>query len=334
MGRSKADKDKGEVADTVAAGAIEGAGAALEAGGDPRDVAAAAIGGAAAATAEAVGETGDRVDSGDKPEEKAGTETGTETVAEEDEVPVLDPLDADAFDDRLARLVEMCEEAEFESGTLVGDIRDLLIEDAKHRPKPWSQMNQRQQGDFVRAAEEVARKIIGKVVIVLAEQDDITVHATLKGYAADGGTFKLKLVARGDMEVAQQLYALDGHEVVLISADSKRFTGQRRDPPIAPDQGALTFADPPGGEAKEEIRSDPPAHPADDSDLAGEEREEEEAEEAVGPLDKLAAGERVNVKTGMVERLVDEGGLDYEDVRDATPEELAAERERNQDFTD
>lgn len=43
-------------ADTTAAGAIEGANAALEAGGDARDVAAAAIGGAAAGAAEAKAE--------------------------------------------------------------------------------------------------------------------------------------------------------------------------------------------------------------------------------------------------------------------------------------
>ena len=60
MGKFDGNKDKGtdtaEVADAVSAGAIEGAGAALEAGGEPRDVAAAAIGGAAAISNEVVTE--------------------------------------------------------------------------------------------------------------------------------------------------------------------------------------------------------------------------------------------------------------------------------------
>lgn len=276
------------------------------------------------------------VDSGEKGGENAGTEPGkAEGPGDLGEAGKassdIDPVDSEAFEKRLDDLVELCVNADFESGSLLGDIRDFFIEDCKHRPKSWSQMSSSQQRDYARSAEERARLIIRKVALVIAEQDDITVHATLKGYSADAGTFKLKLVARGDLEVAGQLYALDGHDVVLISADSKRFGGQRKEAENLPDQAKLEFADP-GEKAPDAITSEKPEHPADDSDLAGGPAAEEEPE-AVTALDKLEPGESVDLARGWIVKAVADRDT-LEDVREATPDELAAERARQADFED
>lgn len=174
-----------------------------------------------------------------------------------------------AAERNLERLQRIAEEAEFESGTLVGDIRDGLLDVFKSRLKPWSQMSQGEQADLNRTLESIAKTVLRKLVVVLAEEEDVSVHATLKGYAVDGETFKLKVVAKGDEETATELFRMDGHEVILIRADARRHYGQKRDAETHPDQPGLGFSDPP--KAEEEL----PPPPADDSDLAGEDPDEE-----------------------------------------------------------
>jgi len=316
-----------ETADTVAAGAIEGAGAALEAGGDARDVAAAAIGGAAAATAEA---------------------TGSNEAAPAEEAPAEDHITA--FERNLARLERIAEEADFESGSLVGDIRDALLDLFRARLKPWAQMSAGEQADTNRGLESMAKTLLRKLVRVVAEQDDVSVHATLKGYAVDGDTFKLKVVAKGDAETAAELFNMDGHEVIMIRADARQHFGQRRDGEVIPDQPGLRFEGEEGTAASISNQGSLATtgdvslgHQADDSDLAGPEDEDEEDDREGEAIEKL---ERVNLKTGMVEWIredfdrasVPEGDPfpdeAFEDVREATAEELAAERERTADFSD
>jgi hypothetical protein len=252
-----------------------------------------------------------------------------------------------AFDRRLERLIRIVEEAEFESGTLVGDIRDFLVDNAKHRPKTWHQMSAGEQADFNRNAEAVAKKVLRKLVLILAEQDDVSVHATLKGYAVDGETFKLKVVAKGDAETAAELFRMDGHEVILIRADARQHFGQRREGEVLPDQPGLSFAD--GGARKDPAPQAEPDHPADDSDLAGEDEEETEiridlesgnhwvmkggepeeerpatSEELIAEWTRQSVEEpeptvRIKVENGRIEALV---GEDWGESRDATLDEL------------
>jgi hypothetical protein len=173
------------------------------------------------------------------------------------------------FDQRVERLTKIAEDAEFESGTLLGDIRDTMLEQFKHRPKPWSQMSESEQRDLAKALENSARTLLRKLVIVVAEEDLPSVHATLKGYGVKGDIFSLKAEARGDEETALQLFKLDGHDVVLMSASADRFLSQRKDPDVQPDQPGLALDT--GGESEDE-----------DVDL------EEAAEEAVAAADQSA----------------------------------------------
>lgn len=232
------------------------------------------------------------------------------------------------FERRVARLTEIAEEAEFESGSLVGDIRDALVDIFKNRPKPWSQLSEAEQRDLHKGLEQSAKMVLKKLVLVIAEEDDVSVQAVLKGYSVKGDAFKLTVEAKGDADTALELFKMDGHDVVLIRADSKRFHGQKRDGEVQPDQPALEFegdGKPQGG-----------AGPEGDADLA------DEGTEAITRTgDKMEVpghGEcevEVNLKTGMVEATPLGGGaLNRVDVREATPDELAAERDRIADDID
>lgn len=149
----------------------------------------------------------------------------------------------DAHERNMQHLEELAVNAEFESGTLVGDIRDFMLQLYKERSKNWSQCSAGEQRDLVAMATTVAKKVIKKVALVVAGQDNNSVHATLKGYSAGDG-FDIKLKANSDEETALELYRMQGHEVIIISADARKFEGQRKDADIEEDQAPLPFSDP------------------------------------------------------------------------------------------
>ncbi len=149
----------------------------------------------------------------------------------------------DAHERNMQHLEELAVNAEFESGTLVGDIRDFMLQLYKERAKNWSQSSASEQRDIVAMATVVAKKVIKKVARVVAEQDAASVHATLKGYNAGDG-FDIKLKANADEETAIELFRMQGHEVIIISAVARRFEGQRKDADIEEDQAPLPFSDP------------------------------------------------------------------------------------------
>jgi len=214
---------------------------------------------------------------GDAPEgaeASAADTSSSDAVA--DPVPPAPGEDHEAvFNRRLDRLTTLVEEAEFESGTALGDMVETMTELFKHRPAVWSAMSASDQRDVVRHLQDVCKSILRKVVLVIAEEDSHTIQGTLmpafavKGEAIEG---KLKIEGVND-DVMIDVYRLAGHRVVIVSADDKRFSSARREPQIMPDQNEMRFADDGGGKpsAPSEIRSEPPKPPADDADLADEE---------------------------------------------------------------
>lgn len=243
-----------------------------------------------------------------------------------DESPVEDHVTA--FERRIDRLTEIALEAEFAGGSLVGDIRDALLDAFKHRPKPWSQMSADEMRDMNKGLETIAKTLIRKIVLVVAEEDDVSVPAILKGYSVKGDAFALKIEAKGDEDTALELFRMDGHDVVILRADAKRFHGQKREAEVIDDQASLEFADAAPKPA--------PEHPSDDSDLAG--IDTGRIAKTGDKLDVEGAGTcelSINLTTGMVVATPIKGGaMDGFDLSEATPEELAFERERVADFDD
>jgi len=195
-------------------------------------------------------------------------EDGAAAPAQAPAAPGDDP--ESVFDRRLARLTTLVEEAEFESGTVFGDLRDLMLDLFKHRPKLWSAMSQSEQTATIQHIEATVRRAVGKVVLVIAQEDSLTVEGTLLGqFAVKGETLEVKLkVEHTDAETLLDVYKMAGHRIVIVSADDKRFSSARREQAAEPDQRAMDFADP-KPKAPSEIVSRPPG---DDSDLADEEQ--------------------------------------------------------------
>lgn len=233
--------------------------------------------------------------------------------------------------------------AEFESGPLLGNFRDVVLAMFKGKPKAWTEMSQMEQRDLAKQVEGHCATLIRKVARVIAEGEEISVAGKLESFNCKGG-FDLKISAPGDADAVVELFKMVGHEVVIMSADSQRFLDNVAPAAEIADEPPLPFADLEPGE--DVLERDP--RPEDDSDLAGEPDEEDEdgdsdedeveeveadpAEEGDGPGDYET---RTNPDDEPGEDDVDEAPAEMvdpakaaDDFSEATPEELAAQKSR------
>jgi len=160
------------------------------------------------------------------------------------------------------RLVAIAETAELDRGTLVGDVRDTLLDLFKANPKPWSALLEDQQRRVADALETAARTIVRSIVVIVAEDDAAggTIHAKLESYAEKGG-LKIALTANGDRDTVLALHDAVGQQVVVKRADTNRYGGERRPLQTDPDQAGLGF------EADQDGHRDPFTGPEGDDDL-------------------------------------------------------------------
>lgn len=225
-------------------------------------------------------------------------------------------------------------------------IRDFMLDLYKTRPELWHKMKEGEQHDLAASLEQVSKELVRQVVEAIASDGRTSIRALLESYAEKDGikvTLKVKTLNEDEALAAViGLHRAQGKHVMITVASADDYAADRHDPETLPDAPGLNF----------EAGSD---HPADDSDLAGDdyrrvnaktgyiERREEEGGEWIeaepAKLDELQATGgtfRLNLTSGMIENLPE--GADAEDerawvdVRAANPDELAAERERIADF--
>lgn len=246
-------------------------------------------------------------------------------------------LSEKAHETAIDRMENLATDYEIDSRSLVPDVRDFLLDQIKARPKPWSATSNGEQRDVAAACEHAAVEIVRKIVEAVASSGkNDPIRCLLVGYADKGDDIKVDLKVKAlsteeTTEAVLGLHKAKGKHVLLTVASVDDYRGDgTREAELDPDEPTMNFEA--GGPEAE-------APPADDSDLvdAAEERglDSETHPLSTGQTVYLEAEGnvevRVNVETGMVEgkaRGRDEFDID---VRAATPEELASERERTQD---
>lgn len=179
----------------------------------------------------------------------------------------------------LERLEEIADEAPVDIEALSGSLRDAVLELFRHRPKLWAQMSQAEQRDTAFAVERAVNVLVARAVLELAAEDRPHILARLEKFTAKGGKYQAALVSQGGPELAADLARLDGHVVLIISADADRYT-RAGEAKTEPDQAPLEFDEPaePEDEEEAEGEADPPHDPATgeildeaESDRSGEE---------------------------------------------------------------
>lgn len=213
-----------------------------------------------------------------------------------------------------------------EAGKIVDDLALHNLEQFKHRPKVWDQMSQAEQRDLYAALSANAKETVRRIVEAIAAQQREPIRAMLESYTEkDGIKVTLKVHTFDEEEALAAVVGLhkaQGKHVLITVASADDYDVERTDP-SQPEQNEMGF----------EAGAD--EHPEDDSDLAGEDVEPEPLRD--GQAITFAGEEgcvRIDLKRGWVQFLADseQESENWQDMREATPAELAAERDRIADF--
>jgi hypothetical protein len=139
----------------------------------------------------------------------------------------------------------------------VFDLRDFLLEQIKHRPKPWSATSQAEQRDVAAQCEHAAKEAVRQIVEAVAARGVDPIRVLLTKVNAGGDdiviTGKVKFLDAEPTERDQSILSLHhaiGKFVMLTRATVEDYAGQGREAETDADEPPLNFEA--GGEEDEE----------------------------------------------------------------------------------
>lgn len=206
-----------------------------------------------------------------------------------------------------------------ESAKIVEDLALHNLEQFKNRPKPWDQLSQQEQRDLYAALSANAKETVRRVTEAVARDGREPIRCLLEGYTEkDGIKVTLKVKPMDDTEALAAVVGLhkaQGKNVLIVIASADDYDDHTVDP-SQPDQQALGFEA--GSDQADLVEATGLLKDGDGVTFAGED----------GKV-------RINLETCWVEFNADANETeDWQDMREATAEELAAERERRADTFD
>jgi hypothetical protein len=218
-------------------------------------------------------------------------------------------------------------------GELVRNATAFVLEMFKHRPRVWDQMSKSEQQDLIKGVEHNCHELVRQIVEAVVAGRTDPVRCLFVGFTDKGddikAELKLKAASKEDTERAVLFFhRARGMHVLVDLASASEFHTEPANDESEEDQRPLGF----------EAGSD--EHPEDDSDLAHEGGSDDvdtelirDGEAVIFALENGRA--RIDLKRGWVQFLADDEvdhDANWQDMREATPAELAAERDRIADF--
>lgn len=121
------------------------------------------------------------------------------------------------------------EDPAIETPTLLGDVRDALLDRIRTMPKPWEQMTEEQQRETIAGCMAIADHLVSEAVRIISSQGFPTIGGKLvKAQIKDAMQLQVD-VSRHDI---QRLTVIDnvGRPVLLVIAAPDMFAGERKPP--------------------------------------------------------------------------------------------------------
>jgi hypothetical protein len=238
-------------------------------------------------------------------------------------------LSEEAHQSAIKQAEQAASEFVLRNKSLVWDARDFLLDQIKRRPKPWGGCSGGEKADIGAACEHAATELVRKIAEEMASGGQPSVRVLL-GQITLGDDIKLNGKVRLEPDDDEDravlfLHRAQGKHVMLTLASKDEHKENERPAPGVPaEEPELSFE-----AGSEEIDNDDLAE-AGGAERGPHEPDDQELRDSEQPI------VRTNLKTGMIEQL-DDGFEDdpeakWSDLRQATPDELAAERDRVADF--
>lgn len=193
----------------------------------------------------------------------------------------------------LDHLASLADDYIADPSALLGSFRDVVLALFRDRRMPWHGMSPEEQRDTVRTIEYSGRQIIAEMVRAVAAKNRPSIPAHFKKLGSDGAKMTLTLEVSTATTTRDDQNALHDslrQDVVIVPADWSAYDRVKREV-VPTDEPELAFDAPKPEPTRAEVMGfdpNPPAHPADDSDLAGDDGIVEDIPPAAVPADETA----------------------------------------------
>lgn len=131
------------------------------------------------------------------------------------------------------------------SETLMGDLRDFVLDRLKHEhnPIPWQMQGEEAQRETIQRVESAMRTWVHRAVTLIAAQGQKAARGSLiKFVIKDGIQMQVNLAASDSLRHALADHV--GNSVLVIIADVDQHQGARGEVKVTPDQGDILDEDP------------------------------------------------------------------------------------------
>lgn len=122
-----------------------------------------------------------------------------------------------------------------DSSTLLGDLRDAILDRLRTMPKPWQAMSDDEQKELMEGCERVASHLVHEAVRIIASKGFPTINGKLvKVQVKDGMQLQVD-VSRHD---PQRLIVIDSVDrpVLLVVPEPDIFMGEKEPPKTSLDE--------------------------------------------------------------------------------------------------
>lgn len=113
--------------------------------------------------------------------------------------------------------------------TLRGDIRDAVLAEFKHLPKPWQAMNEDEQQRLITRAEDIAGELVRGAVDLVAARGLPSLPITVGKFTCEATELKGSFNAYPTDESLLKVRSLCDRRAVFVLADPDEFNGERKE---------------------------------------------------------------------------------------------------------
>lgn len=117
--------------------------------------------------------------------------------------------------------------------TLTGDIATFLIDRLRQFPKTYQEMSEKEQEAQIEAAKSAAKELVSKAVNIVASGGREVIMAELGKITVDK---QIKAVVEVNSQYAEDLIAVQGKPILIVTNSDTEFTGGGEDLKADPDQ--------------------------------------------------------------------------------------------------
>lgn len=120
------------------------------------------------------------------------------------------------------------ETATLATDTLRGDIRDELLREFKHLPKPWQAMNEDEQSRLINRARDIADTLVRRSVDLVAARGLPALPIEVGKFTVDGAAIKGSFECYADDESLLRIKHLANKRAMFVLASPDAFNGEQQ----------------------------------------------------------------------------------------------------------